>query len=183
MNELSLKDKTEEIKQGLSDLKSRICSGDESELLLWVIPHQLACAHRPLRYHPEFGGSGKDLPKDATEAILEWAKRIKGCGIRSIITLMHPKELDHYNALDLDSGDLLEFYRKQGFNVCHIPWEDPAYRPPSGRFTYKDELSRVRSKALDEFDNLPKPVLLHCSAGQDRSAPVAAYIFIQRRTE
>jgi len=178
-----LKNKTEEIKKGLSDLASRICSGDESELLLWIIPRQLACAHRPLRYHHKFGGSRKDLPKEATKAVLEWAKQIKECGIRSIICLMHPKELRHYDSLDLDSHNLLEFYRQQGFGVCHIPWEDPAHRPPSGRFSYQDELSRARLKTLCEFDKLLKPVLLHCSGGQDRSAPVAAYIFIQKQTE
>ena len=31
-------------------------------------------------------------------------------------------------------------------------------------------------KVLKAFDVLPKPVLLHCSAGMDRTAPVAAYI-------
>ena len=35
--------------------------------------------------------------------------------------------------------------------------------------------------ALTAFDSLPKPVPLHCSAGQDRSAPAAAYIFAMRR--
>lgn len=183
MNELSLSEKTEEIKQGLSDLASRISSGDESELLLWLIPNQLACAHRPLRYHQVFGGSRKDLPKAATEGVLEWAKRIEGYEIRSIICLMHPKEFLHYANLNLGSPDLLQFYQKQGFEVCHIPWEDPAHRPLSGNFNHQEELRRICPKALDAFDKLPKPVLLHCSAGQDRSAPVAAYIFTQKQTE
>lgn len=175
-----MKDKTEEIRRELRALGKRICSGDDSELLLWVIPRQLACAHRPLRHHPEFGGSGRDLPKSATPAVLKWAERIKEYGIRSIITLMHPKELRHYDTLDLSSPDLLEFYRQQGFEVCHIPWEDPAHRPVSEAGSYQEELCRVRLEALRAFNDLPKPVLLHCSAGIDRSAPVAAYIEAKR---
>lgn len=180
--EPSLKDKTNEIRQELCTLGERICSGDDSELLLWVIPRQLACAHRPLRHHPEFGGSKRDLPKSATPLVLKWAERVREYGIRSIISLMHPKELRHYDALDLGAPDLLEFYQQQGFQVCHIPWEDPAHLPPSGRVNYQEELCRVGLEALRAFNDLPKPVLLHCSAGIDRSAPVAAYIFVQKHT-
>jgi len=180
--EPSLKDKTEEIRRGLRTLGKRICSGDDSELLLWVIPRQLACAHRPLRHHPKFGGSGRDLPKSATPLVLKWAERMREYGIRSIITFMHPKELCHYDTLDLGFPGLLEFYRQQGFKVCHIPWEDPAHLPASGAVSYYEELCRVRLEALRAFDDLPKPILLHCSAGIDRSAPVAAYIFVQKHT-
>lgn len=177
-----LDDKAKEIRQRLDALSKQIGSGDDSELLVWVIPRQLACAHRPLRYHQKFGGSGLDLPANATLLVLNWAERIRGMGIRSIISLMHPKELRHYDALDLGSHDLLDFYRRQGFEVCHIPWEDPAHRPATVRVSYCEELSRIRFEALRAFDDLPKPVLLHCSAGQDRSAPVAAYIFVQKHT-
>jgi hypothetical protein len=179
----SLKKKTEEIRRELHNLGQRICSGDDSELLLWVIPIQLACAHRPLRHHPEFEGCGRDLPRRATPVVFRWAKRIREeYGIRSIISLMHPKELRHYDSLDLSASDLLQFYRQQRFEVCHIPWEDPAHRPAPGKVSYHEELPRVCLEALRAFDALPKPVLLHCSAGIDRSAPVAAFIFIQKRT-
>jgi protein-tyrosine phosphatase len=93
---------------------------------------------------------------------------------------VHPKELRHYDNPDLGSPDLLEFYRQQGFEVRHIPWEDPAHRQDLGAVSYQEELCRVRLKALRAFDNLPKPVLLHCSAGIDHSTPVAAYIFVQK---
>ena len=66
------------------------------------------------------------------------------------------------------------------FDVCHIPWDDPAHRPWSERGSFEDELLRVREQALAAFDALPKPGALHCSAGIDRSSPVAAYIYVQR---
>jgi len=175
-----LKTKATEIGKALQSLGERIRSGDDSDLFIWVIDGQLACAHRPLRHHPEFGGSGQDLPTTATKAVLLWAERICDTGIRSIISLMHPKELRHYDALDLGAPDLIEFYRKQGFQVWHIPWDDPAHRPLSERASFQDELAHVRVEALEAFDDLPKPVLLHCSAGIDRSAPVAAYILHER---
>ena len=181
--EPSLEDKSEEIRQELRALGKRICLGDDSELLLWIIRGQLACAHRPLRYHPEFGGSGLDLPMSATPMVFKWAKRIReDYGIRSIISLMHPKELRHYDSLDLGARDLLDFYRQQGFQVCAISWEDPAHRPSLEKVTYQEELRRVRLEALRAFEDLSEPVLLHCSAGIDRSAPVAAYIFVHKRT-
>jgi hypothetical protein len=37
-------------------------------------------------------------------------------------------------------------------------------------------LEEVRKEALAAYDRRPKPVLRQCSAGIDRSAPVAAYV-------
>ena len=45
------------------------------------------------------------------------------------------------------------------------------------------EAGDERHEALQAFDNLPKPVLLHCSAGIDRSSPVAAFIFVNSAEE
>ncbi len=171
--------KANELRRALRDLGRRLQDRDESELLVWVIPDALACAHRPLRHHPKFGGSGRDLPVAATAEVFHWADRISDSGIRAIISLMHPKELLHYAGLDLGAEDLTDFYRRSGFEVRHIPWEDPAHQATSER-SFRDELVRVRQAALDAFDELPKPILLHCSAGIDRSSPVAAYIWSER---
>jgi hypothetical protein len=46
-----------------------------------------------------------------------------------------------------------------------------------GGKSYEDQLREVRDRALREFDELPKPVLLDCSSGIQRSAPVAAFIY------
>ena len=169
--------KANELRRALRDLGKRLKVGDDSELLVWVIPGVLACAHRPLRHHPRFGGRGRNLPPEATNEVIQWAQRMHDFGIRAIISLIHPKELRHYADLNLGAEDLIDFYRKSGFEARHIPWEDPAHRPLSGRSSFREELIRIREEALHAFDELPKPVLLHCSAGIDRSSPVAAYIW------
>jgi hypothetical protein len=175
-----VRSKANELRKALASLGDRLSEGDDSELIIWVIYRVLACAHRPLRHHLKFGGSRRDLPPEAQAAIFQWVERIKGYGIRGIISLMHPNEMNHYSQVDLGASDLIESYRKEGFKVHHIPWEDPAHRPSSGRYNFQDELLRIREEALEAFDELPKPVLLHCSAGIDRSSPVAAYIFSLR---
>ncbi len=172
--------KASQVRTALAGLGKRLDAGDDRELLVWVIPGKLACAHRPLRHHPHFGGSRKDLPPDAGPEVRRWAGRMKTVGIQSIISLIHPKELRHYDRLDLGAQDLIDFYRKSGFEVRHIPWEDPAHRPTSADYSFQEELARIRAEALQAFDELPKPVLLHCSAGIDRSSPVAAYIWANR---
>ena len=37
---------------------------------------------------------------------------------------MHNTGLGYYGGLDLNASDLVEFYKLQGFNVCHLPWEN-----------------------------------------------------------
>jgi len=179
--DLEVKIKMAEVKKALESLGKKLCAGNQSNLLVWVIPNTLACAHRPLRYHPEFCGSGLELPIEATSAVLQWVEQVKTCGIRGIICLMHPKELRHYAKLNFGASDLLNLYEKAGFTVRHLPWEDPRHRPVTDLRSFRDELIQIRDEALTAFDSLPKPVLLHCSAGQDRSAPVAAYIFARRK--
>ena len=83
--------KLTEIRWSLHDLGKKLEAGDDSELLVWVIPKALACAHRPLRHHPRFGGSGLDLPSESAVEVRDWVRRIKKYGIHSIICLMHPR--------------------------------------------------------------------------------------------
>ena len=178
--EKEIRSKAKIIGKALRDLGKRLEVGNSSELLVWVIPGLLACAHRPLRHHPRFGGSGRDLPPEATNEVVQWVKRMHDFGIRSIVSLMHPKELQHYSELHLDAKDLIDFYRRSGFETRHIPWEDPAHRSSSAGSSFREELMVIREKVLDAFDELPEPVLLHCSAGIDRSSPVAAYVWWKR---
>lgn len=166
--------RTADIRRELAILRRRLQEGDESELVVWIIPGQLACSQRPLRYNKRFGGSARTLTPDAAPYVTEWADMIQVYGIQSIICLMSDTEIGFYKDLDLGTENLIAFYRTR-FHVRHLPWEDP-HHSKSSRETIEEMLLRVREAALAAFNELPKPVLLHCSAGVDRSAPVAAYI-------
>jgi protein-tyrosine phosphatase len=100
---------------------------------------------------------------------------MKKQGFKSIISLMSEDEVAFYAKLELGATDLLDFYRKQGFEVAAIPWKDPAH-VRSNPSALKAKEAKVCRQAIQDFDRLPKPVLLHCSAGVDRSSPVLAYI-------
>lgn len=177
------------IEEDLRDLGKRLAAGDDRQLLVWVIPNRLACAQRPLRFHPKFGKEvlernelyGRpDLPPEARDEVLKWVGRIKeDYGIQSIISLMGDDEMRRYAQLDLGPKSIIGLYEESGLKVRHIRWKDPAYLHTSP-IQEQERLARNREKALCAFDELPKPVLLHCSAGIQRSSPVAAYIWAKR---
>ena len=165
-------------------LGERLDSGDESSLFIEVIPGQLMCSYRPLRRHsnPEFRGPQRDLPAEAAPVLLNWVQKMRASGIRGIICLMGPREFGHYATVvaELGAADLIGLYESHGFDVRSVPWEDPAYRVGQGGRSYEDQLHEAREKSLQAFDQLPKPVLLHCSSGIQRSSPVAAFIYSHR---
>jgi len=183
MRDDALREKANQVRTALRALASRLQTGDDSQLLVWIIPGQLAVAYRPLRHHPIFGGSGRSLSEESASEVICWVKRIVDQGFRGLICLMHAKEVAHYARLDLGAPDIIAFYRAKGLEVCHLPWDDPAHRPAHERASFEEELARIRVQALECFDGLPKPVLLHCSAGIDRSSPVCAYIHQQRAAD
>jgi len=180
-DETAIDDKRREIKSAMAALGREIKRGNDRELLHWIIPGALACAHRPLRYHPQYGASRTPLPQSATPLVEEWAELIKVEGIKSIISLWHEGDAACYRSLPLGNGDLLAYLAAQGFKIARHPYEDPAHKqtPPA---IARKTLERIRREALISYDELPKPVLIQCSAGEDRSAPVAAYIHAQRTT-
>jgi hypothetical protein len=174
-----LEGKCEEIVARMKLLKARLESGDDSELLVWVLPGRLASAQRPLRHHPLYAGSGVIIPAQATPLLFQWADAVRTGGIAGIISFMHDRDRHCYSELALEATDINEFFEKQGFVVARIPWEDPRHSKADVA-TKRRNLERYRGEALAAFDILPKPVLLQCSSGIDRSAPVAAYIWQQR---
>lgn len=164
-----------DLKRKFRALGDRIEAGDESQLLIWVIPSKLACSHRPLRHNRLYGGSIRNLDAGASSLVMRWVDRIVEEGIRSVICLMSDQEVQLYSQLELGASNLLELYRKRGLEVASIPWKDPRHvRRDLIKLRQKE--AKVSADALREFDNLTKPVLLHCSAGIDRSSPVAAFI-------
>ena len=178
--------KCRELQAAMASLGARLDSGDQSSLLVEVIPGKLMCGHRPLRRHhnPDFRGPGLRLPSAAAPAVQGWISKVCAYGIRSIICLMGPKEIAHYVAVctELGVSTLIELYEKNGLTVRSIPWEDPLYRAGQGGISYEEQLLDVRGRALQAFDELAAPVLLHCSSGIQRSAPVAAFIYSLRST-
>lgn len=164
------------IRERLRALGVALESGDDSNLVVWVLEGALACAQRPLRRHREFGGR-KPFPPEARSAVIDWVRRILAMGFASIICLSHGKELAYYEPLRLHPDGLLGFYRASGLEIKHLPWPDPAHaKTPEERARRMALLDRINADASEAYECMLKPVLLHCSSGIDRSPPVAAFI-------
>ena len=122
------------------------------------IPSQLLACARP---GYDFGCN----EPVSRETLQTWLKEAKAQGARSILCLLAVDHLRLYaNAFP---GGLLEAYRQAGFEVSHIPIGDHRKPPLTGR-----QLRRV----FRQYCSLPKPVLVHCSAGLDRTGAAVAFI-------
>lgn len=62
----------------------------------------------------------------------------------------------------------MEYYRQFGFSVAHIIARDPVL---GGIVT-----DAALQKTWDAFRKLPKPMLVHCSAGRDRTGKAVEYL-------
>lgn len=116
-------------------------------MLRWAIKNELAGSHRP----------GYPMEFVELNEVDRWIAEVKAHGIKSIICFLADDQLGFYS--ELPEG-LLSHYRKSGFIVSHIPARD--YQSPP---LTSEHLERV----WEEYWNLPKPVLVHCSAGIDRT--------------
>ncbi len=156
-------------------LGKKLEKDDQSELVFWIRQKDFGCTVRPLRRHPQYGGSRALLPAETRDLIERWVELLKVEGINSILSLMHEKYLGCYSAFGFESGDLISHLCDAGFEVARCPYEDPHHKSSSKEQKLKT-LRSVRTQALASFLALPKPVLIMCSSGIDRSAPVAAFI-------
>ena len=124
----------------------------------WAIKQRLARGQRP-------GVGGKrntQVPKSVVDDWLDEART--RYGIKSILALIDESQLRFYSELP---SDLIRYYRSQGFQVAHI--SAPNMRKPA--------LSRKHLKmALQAYQNLEKPVLIHCSAGIGRTGAAVHYV-------
>jgi len=125
----------------------------------WVIEGTLAISSRS-------GHRSEDVSISVVES---WIEKILKMEIKSIICFLAEDQLDFYARIP--SG-LLGHYRNSGFEVLHLPEEDYLHPPLS------EENLR---KTVSGFKELEKPVLIHCSAGRDRTG-LAVRTILERAT-
>jgi protein-tyrosine phosphatase len=125
-----------------------------------VIPDRLYRAARP-----GYSGGGK-APISMGE-VQRWIEAAQSLGVVSIVCLLADEHLCLY-----PEGDLLGIYRTAGFEVRHIPVTDHT-RPP----LTPEQLDAV----LQAWRELPQPVLIHCSAGIDRTGAAVKHVLAHER--
>jgi protein tyrosine/serine phosphatase len=130
--------------------------------MYWSIENILGGSSRP-GHGVRFGD--KKVPREPVDL---WLADVRAQGIRSIICLLNGYQLGLYSpALDAEGG-LIAYYRKSGFQATSIEvdeWKLPRLDD--------DELRRV----LRAFHEMPKPVLVHCSAGVSRTGAALEHIY------
>lgn len=134
----------------------------------WEIQRKLARTSRP-------GYSTRTtIP---VERVDRWIAGARKAGIKSIIVLLGPDQMHMYKDVP---GGLVNYYRKNGFKVAHVPTVDKHRIFIKAKTKVPKGTEWLSQAELDEiyaaYRRLPKPVLVHCSAGIDRSGAAVRYI-------
>ena len=100
-------------------------------------------------------------------AVDTWIAQARAAGVRTILCLLGEKQLAYYSRLG--NGGLLGRYRDAGFAVVHRPVCDHMTPPVPA-----DVLARIPS----DFLEAKLPLLVHCSAGIDRTGAVVRHLTV-----
>lgn len=131
-------------------------------MITWAYRGVLARSARP--------GYRDEGPATRKEDVEHWLAEVKSLGVRAVICLLN-EELEWYRELGLHDKGLLEWYKECGLEVRWVPVSDGRHPPVP-----VDALEQ----ALEAFDALPKPLIVHCKAGVDRTGAVIDHICRER---
>lgn len=132
----------------------------------WVKKGYLARSCRP--GYPD----SKNVDEDDAEEWLECVEDRLGTLPKTIITFLDNEELYGKDyKLGFYTFNLIDWYKNHGIETKWFPTKDPIYDPNRSNAFTKEKLDEIM-KAIKES---PKPVLIHCSAGIDRTGEVVHY--------
>jgi len=126
--------------------------------LQWVLPGIMARSCRPCY--------NDDIP--TILLVKKWLEEVAGMKIKSVLCLLSQEQLDEFYGAN--GIQLLDLYRKNGLIVGHVPVPD--YQMPPLNSANLANIEKMLAK-------LPRPWLIHCSAGIDRTG--AAVEFVQNQ--